>query len=53
MARVAYAEVPSVVVPEVFPFCTPRVTAMERIDGRKVTDVETLGDARTGGGWPT
>ncbi len=42
LARAAYADVPSVVVPEVYPFCTPRVTAMERIDGRKVTDVETM-----------
>jgi ubiquinone biosynthesis protein len=42
MARAAYAEIPSVIVPEVYPFCTPRVTAMERIDGRKVTDVETM-----------
>ena len=42
MARAAYAKNPSVIVPEVFPFCTPRVTAMERIDGRKVTDVETM-----------
>jgi ubiquinone biosynthesis protein len=42
MAQAAYAEVPSIVVPEVYPFCTSRVTAMERIDGRKVTDVETL-----------
>lgn len=42
LARAAYAEVPSVVVPEVYPFCTPRVTAMERIEGRKVTEVETL-----------
>lgn len=42
MARAAYAEESSVIVPEVYPFCTPRVTAMERIEGRKVTDVETL-----------
>lgn len=48
MARAAYAGVRSVIVPEVYPFCTPRVTAMERIDGRKVTDVEimTVGDRR-------
>ena len=42
MARAAYADVPSVIVPEVYSFCTPRVTAMERIDGRKVTDVESM-----------
>ncbi len=48
LARAAYAGFRSVIVPEVYPFCTPRVTAMERIDGRKVTDVETMaaGDRR-------
>lgn len=43
-ARRAYADMGSVLVPEVYPFCTPRVTAMERVDGCKVTD---------GGGMPT
>ncbi|MFY9779111.1 MAG: AarF/ABC1/UbiB kinase family protein [Candidatus Baltobacteraceae bacterium] len=33
-----YADSPAVVVPKLFPFCTPHVTAMERVDGRKVTD---------------
>jgi ubiquinone biosynthesis protein len=33
-----YASIPAVHVPELLPFCTPHVTAMERIDGRKVTD---------------
>jgi len=42
LARAAYADVPSVIVPEIYPFCTPRVTAMERIHGRKVTDVESF-----------
>jgi ubiquinone biosynthesis protein len=38
-----------VIVPEVFPFSTPRLTAMERIFGRKVTDVAGLDDrARRG-----
>ncbi len=41
-ARAAYDGMTSVIVPEVYPFCTPRVTAMERIDGRKVTDVDTM-----------
>jgi ubiquinone biosynthesis protein len=32
----------AVVVPEVFPLSTPRLTAMERVDGRKVTEVAGL-----------
>ena len=41
-ARAAYSGMDLVIVPEVFPFSTPRVTAMERIDGRKVTDVDLM-----------
>ena len=37
-ARIAWAGLPQVVIPEVYPFSTPRVTAMQRIDGAKVTD---------------
>jgi ubiquinone biosynthesis protein len=37
-ARRFYADSPNVVIPELFPFCTPRLTAMQRIDGVKVTD---------------
>jgi ubiquinone biosynthesis protein len=37
-ARRFFADSPNVVIPELFPFCTPRLTAMERIDGVKVTD---------------
>ena len=33
-----YGAFPAVVVPALLPFCTPHVTAMERIDGHKVTD---------------
>jgi len=33
-----YAGMPSVAIPRLLPFSTPRMTAMERIDGRKVTD---------------
>ena len=40
-ARTAYAGMRSVLVPEVYPFSTPRVTAMQRVDGRKVTDGDT------------
>ena len=45
-ARAVYAGVDAVMVPEVFPFSTPRLTAMERIDGGKVTDVARLADRR-------
>lgn len=33
-----WAGVPDVVIPDVYAFSTPRVTAMQRIDGCKVTD---------------
>ena len=46
-ARAAYQGMDSVLVPNVFPpLSTPRLTAMERIDGRKVTDVEVLPSAK-------
>ncbi len=42
-AREAHAGMSGVAVPEVFPaLSTPRLTAMERLAGRKVTDVEAL-----------
>jgi ubiquinone biosynthesis protein len=41
LARRAYRSMTSVVVPEVFPFSTPRVTAMTRVDGIKVTSAGT------------
>ncbi len=37
-ARAAYAGEPRVLVPALFAHCTPRVTAMERVTGRKVTE---------------
>lgn len=37
-----YATLKTVVVPGLQPFCTPRLTAMQRIDGCKVTDVASL-----------
>ncbi len=37
-----YADEPQVRVPRLLPFCTPRITAMERIRGTKVTKVSTL-----------
>jgi ubiquinone biosynthesis protein len=36
-AAAFYAGSPEIVIPRLFPFSTPSVTAMERIDGRKVT----------------
>jgi ubiquinone biosynthesis protein len=33
---------PSLAVPRLLPFCTPRLTAMERVVGRKVTDTDGL-----------
>jgi ubiquinone biosynthesis protein len=33
-----YAETPDVVIPRVLPFCTRRITAMERVEGCKVTE---------------
>jgi ubiquinone biosynthesis protein len=41
-----YAAFPDVVIPRLLPFCTPRLTAMERIDGRKVTDPRIAPDVR-------
>jgi ubiquinone biosynthesis protein len=41
-----YAAFSDVVIPRLLPFCTPRVTAMERIDGRKVTDPSLPSDRR-------
>ncbi len=40
VARKFFARSPDVKVPGLLPFCTPRLTAMERIDGARVTDVE-------------
>jgi ubiquinone biosynthesis protein len=37
-ARAAYAGEPRVQIPELFEHCTPRVTAMERVLGGKVTE---------------
>jgi ubiquinone biosynthesis protein len=47
-ARAAYERDPRVQVPELFELCTPRVTAMERVTGGKVTDhtLASRGDER-------
>jgi ubiquinone biosynthesis protein len=38
IARATYANEPRIHIPTLFEFCTPRVTAMERVYGDKVTD---------------
>src|SRR5262249_19253755 len=38
LARATYAQEPEVLIPQLFPFCTGRVTAMERVEGHKVTE---------------
>jgi ubiquinone biosynthesis protein len=41
-ARSLFADVPEVIIPEVHYLSTPRLTAMQRVFGRKVTDAATL-----------
>jgi len=41
-AHEAFRDTPNVVIPELFPFCTPRVTAMQRIDGQRITETDDL-----------
>lgn len=38
LAQATYAGEPQIQIPTLFDFCTPRVTAMERVHGEKVTD---------------
>lgn len=33
-----YARSPDILIPRLFPFCTPSVAAMQRVEGCKVTD---------------
>ncbi len=46
LAAAFYADVAAVQVPKLLPFCTPHVTAMERVYGRKVTDPSLAPDVR-------
>ncbi|MCB2263986.1 MAG: phosphotransferase [Candidatus Thiosymbion ectosymbiont of Robbea hypermnestra] len=39
-----YRDAERVRIPALFPFCTSRITAMERVYGKKVTDVDTLSE---------
>jgi ubiquinone biosynthesis protein len=41
-----YRDNPAVVIPRLFPFCSKQVTAMQRVDGVKVTDAEIDDSAR-------
>lgn len=44
LGHAAYANEPRIQIPALFDFCTPRVTAMERVHGDKVTDHRFDGD---------
>ena len=37
-AAAFYADSPAILIPGLLPFCTARITAMERVEGHKVTD---------------
>jgi ubiquinone biosynthesis protein len=39
-----YATAEKIQIPSLFPFCTQRITAMERVYGTKVTDTENLSE---------
>jgi ubiquinone biosynthesis protein len=41
-----YADAPRVLIPRLLPFSTPRVTAMERVPGRRVTQAGGRADVR-------
>lgn len=45
-AALVYADEPRVVVPALLPFCTSRITAMERLFGEKLTNVDAVGEGR-------
>lgn len=45
VAQEMYGMVPGMAIPRLLPFCSARITAMERIDGRRVTE---LGGSETG-----
>lgn len=40
VAQKMYGMVPGMAIPRLLPFCSARITAMERIDGRKVTELD-------------
>jgi ubiquinone biosynthesis protein len=45
-AAAFYEDEPDVVIPRLMPFCSERVTAMERVEGGKVTDAAISGSRR-------
>ena len=45
-AAVFYAQSPAIHIPQLWPFCTAQMTAMERIDGRKITDSDASPNER-------
>ena len=45
-AAAFYEDEPDVVIPRLLPFCSERVTAMERVEGGKVTDAAVSGSRR-------
>ena len=51
-AKETYASEPEVLIPRLLPFCSSRVTAMERIDGHKVTEPAFMTHG-IGGGLPS
>lgn len=42
LAAEFYADADNVQIPSLLPYCTPRITAMERVYGRKVTETNDL-----------
>jgi len=45
-AAAFYADAREIQIPALFPFCTGRITAMERVYGTKVTDTDRLSEKR-------
>jgi ubiquinone biosynthesis protein len=45
-AKACYADQPAVQIPTLYPYCTPRVTAMERVFGEKITDHPLESDSK-------
>lgn len=39
LAKKMYADCPEVLIPALYPFCTPNITAMQRVFGSKITEV--------------
>jgi len=48
LAAEFYSDAEKIHIPSLFPFCTQRITAMERVYGTKVTDTENLSERQRG-----